>query len=349
MEHLSIGEFARTTGLTPKALRLYDDLDLLPPAHVDPATGYRWYAPTQLDRARLVARLRLIGMPLARIRALADLTPADAARQIEAYWTQAEADTASRRTLVAALVTDLRSKETFMTGNHHPTLRTRTTVRLGQGGRAHQQDAAFAGTTHLAVADGFGPADGPAHHIVDRLAHLDASAQHHAPRDHPDLGTLLHAASLAPSADSGSTLTAAHLAGDRLHALHIGDSRLHLVRDGQVTHVTRDHTVVAQLVEEGRLTPDEARTHEHRAILNRALGVAGSDTLDTFEIAVRPGDRLVLTTDGVHAVLDPAGLEALMVQGPDPDAVGQTIADAVEAAGAPDNYAVVVADLQAAG
>ncbi len=68
MEHLSIGEFARTSGLTPKALRLYDELGLLTPTRVDPFNGYRWYAPEQLDRARLVARLRLIGMPLARIR-----------------------------------------------------------------------------------------------------------------------------------------------------------------------------------------------------------------------------------------------------------------------------------------
>ncbi|MFD0854642.1 helix-turn-helix domain-containing protein, partial [Actinomadura adrarensis] len=63
----TIGAFARASRLSPKALRLYDDLGLLPPAHVDPSTGYRFYDPSQLERARLVAWLRRLGMPLARI------------------------------------------------------------------------------------------------------------------------------------------------------------------------------------------------------------------------------------------------------------------------------------------
>ena len=67
-ELLTIGDFARASGLTPKALRLYDDLGLLRPAEVDPSSGYRRYAPEQLGQARLVATLRLVGMPLARSR-----------------------------------------------------------------------------------------------------------------------------------------------------------------------------------------------------------------------------------------------------------------------------------------
>ncbi len=65
---LTIGAFARASRLSPKALRLYDELDLLRPARVDPDTGYRYYAPAQLERARLVAWLRRLGMPLARGR-----------------------------------------------------------------------------------------------------------------------------------------------------------------------------------------------------------------------------------------------------------------------------------------
>ena len=64
---MSIGEFARLSRLSPKALRLYDELGLLPPAEVDPDSGYRWYAAGQLDSARLVASLRQIGLPLAQI------------------------------------------------------------------------------------------------------------------------------------------------------------------------------------------------------------------------------------------------------------------------------------------
>ena len=66
---MSIGEFARLSRLSAKALRLYDELGLLPPARVDPDSGYRWYAAGQLDNARLVASLRQIGVPLAQIHA----------------------------------------------------------------------------------------------------------------------------------------------------------------------------------------------------------------------------------------------------------------------------------------
>jgi DNA-binding transcriptional MerR regulator len=72
---LLAGEFGAAARLSPKALRLYAELGLLPPASVDPATGYRYYAPDQLPRARLIGRLRLLGLPLARIGALAELTP----------------------------------------------------------------------------------------------------------------------------------------------------------------------------------------------------------------------------------------------------------------------------------
>ncbi|MBJ7529051.1 MAG: MerR family transcriptional regulator, partial [Nocardioides sp.] len=104
---MSIGDFARASGLTPKALRLYDDSGLLEPAEVDPHTGYRWYAEQQLARARLVARLRLVGMPLARIRVVAGLGPAAAVAELVSYGRQLSADTASARALLASLVDEL--------------------------------------------------------------------------------------------------------------------------------------------------------------------------------------------------------------------------------------------------
>ena len=117
---MTIGDFARDAGLTPKALRLYDDLDLLPPAEVDRHSGYRRYSPAQLGRARLVATLRLLGMPLARIRQVLDLAPAAAAQEVEAYWSQVEADTASRRGIVTPLVHQLRNEAAAMTPTTHP-------------------------------------------------------------------------------------------------------------------------------------------------------------------------------------------------------------------------------------
>jgi DNA-binding transcriptional MerR regulator len=111
---MSIGEFARLSRLSPKALRLYDELRLLPPAQVDPDSGYRWYAAGQLDNARLVASLRQIGVPLAQITVILSLEPEAAAAQVGAYWAGAEADHAARRDLAGYLVDRLTGKRNVM-------------------------------------------------------------------------------------------------------------------------------------------------------------------------------------------------------------------------------------------
>ena len=114
MDLMSIGEFARLSRLSAKALRLYDELGLLPPAQVDPDSGYRWYAAGQLDNARLVASLRQIGVPLAQIRLILSLEPEAAAAQVGAYWSGTEADHAARRDLVGYLVDRLTGKRNVM-------------------------------------------------------------------------------------------------------------------------------------------------------------------------------------------------------------------------------------------
>jgi DNA-binding transcriptional MerR regulator len=103
---MSIGEFARLSRLSAKALRLYDELGLLPPAQVD-AAG-------QLDNARLVALLRQIGVSLAQIRLILSLEPETAAQQVGAYWSGAEADHAGRRDLAGYLVDRLAGKRSVM-------------------------------------------------------------------------------------------------------------------------------------------------------------------------------------------------------------------------------------------
>ena len=114
MDLISIGEFARLSRLSAKALRLYDELGLLPPAQVDPDSGYRWYAAGQLDNARLVASLRQIGVPLAQIQLILSLEPEAAAQQVGAYWSGAEADHAARRDLAGYLVDRLAGKRNVM-------------------------------------------------------------------------------------------------------------------------------------------------------------------------------------------------------------------------------------------
>jgi DNA-binding transcriptional MerR regulator len=111
---IGIGEFARQSRLSAKALRLYDELDLLVPASVDPESGYRWYAAGQLGTARLVASLRQIGMPLAQIKDIVSAQPTAAAQLVRSYWTAAECEHAARRQLAAYLVDQLNGKRPVM-------------------------------------------------------------------------------------------------------------------------------------------------------------------------------------------------------------------------------------------
>jgi DNA-binding transcriptional MerR regulator len=104
---VSIGEFARLSRLSPRALRLYDEMGLLAPAKVDTDSGYRWYRADQVDLARLIAALRQLGVPLARISTITDLDPAAAAANLRAFWAEVEADHHGRRALAEFLVNRL--------------------------------------------------------------------------------------------------------------------------------------------------------------------------------------------------------------------------------------------------
>ena len=125
MTLLSIGEFARRSRLSAKALRRYDELGLLVPQCVDPDSGYRWYGPGQLEQAPLIAALRRIGVPLAEIRPLLELDRAAVARRVAAWWAGAEAEHAARRDLAAYLVDRLNGKETIMTATFNYQVATR--------------------------------------------------------------------------------------------------------------------------------------------------------------------------------------------------------------------------------
>ncbi|MDQ4114111.1 MAG: MerR family transcriptional regulator [Actinomycetota bacterium] len=323
---VNISDFARATGLTPKALRLYDDLGLLLPAEVDAVSGYRRYGPDQVERARLVAALRLVGMPLARIREVVDMPAALAAVEVETYWRQVEADTATRRKMVSVLVHRLRSEARPMTTSTE-TLHAEFGVSHETGRRSSQQDAVLVTPELIAVADGTGERDDLAGAALTAYA----------------AGGLRSAIQevFAEVPKSGTTLTAVDLHGSTARITHIGDARVFLVRDGDVRQVTHDHTVVAAMVEAGQLTADEARAHEHRALLNRALvpGVVA----DEMSLDLLPGDRLVLTTDGVHSYVD--DLDALITAEAGPQSVADAVAAAVVAAGEPDNHTIVVVDL----
>jgi DNA-binding transcriptional MerR regulator len=101
--HLLAGRFGAMTRLSPKALRLYAEQGLLPPAHVDPANGYRYYAARQIPRARLIARLRRLGLPVARIASLVELSPEACAVELRAWLAAETARLADQSELVEAM------------------------------------------------------------------------------------------------------------------------------------------------------------------------------------------------------------------------------------------------------
>jgi protein phosphatase len=347
---LTIGEFARASRLSPKALRLYDGLGLLAPAHVDPWTGYRFYRPEQLERARLVAWLRRLGMPLARIQVVCELAPAAAAAEVARFWEQAEADLTSRRDLAAFLISYLSGEENAM-ANERGTLAIRYAARSDRGHvRPENQDAAYAGSRLLAVADGMGPRGGEASAAViealkplaappagDLLNALEEAVQ----RASAAVGGLSHGA-----AGTGSTITAMLWSGSQLALVHIGDTRAYLLRGGELFQITHDHTLVQSLVDSGQLTPEEVPSHPQRSLLLRAVD-GGAVQADTSLHDAREGDRYLLCSDGLTTVVSAAAIEAELARGDGPEQTVQRLIGLANEGGGPDNIACVVADVVA--
>src|SRR3984957_21091132 len=153
---MTSGAFARASGLSRKALRLYDELGLLRPAQVDPVSQYRLYHPAQLEQAQLVAWLRRLGMPLDTIRAVSTLPPDRAASELSAYWTGIEAETRARRELATFLIGYLSGKGTVM-HDAKGSLAVRYAGESDIGRRREDnEDTAYAGARLLAIADGMG-------------------------------------------------------------------------------------------------------------------------------------------------------------------------------------------------
>ncbi|MEU7856049.1 MerR family transcriptional regulator [Nonomuraea sp. NPDC049141] len=351
---LTIGAFARAARLSPKALRLYDELGLLRPAAVDGESGYRFYDPSQLERARLIAWLRRLGMPLARIRQVCDLDPAAAAEQVAGYWAQVMAETAVREQLATFLVDYLSGR-----GSAVEDAQTMTGIRYAarsESGlvRTSNEDTAYAGTRLLAVADGVrGPGGNLASAAaIEALKPLEtkavpagdllgalADAVRHADRVIQDI------AESTVSGEAVTTLTAMLWSGSQLALAHIGDTRAYLLRDGELFQITHDHTYVQALVDEGRLSPEEAASHPQRSLLARALTGRGGAQPDLSLHPAAAGDRYLLCSDGLSTVVPAESLRAVLSGTDGPEQVLDELVKLVYAAGAPDNVACVVADV----
>jgi PPM family protein phosphatase len=138
----------------------------------------------------------------------------------------------------------------------------------------------------------------------------------------------------------GTTLTAVLIEGSDAHLVHVGDSRAYLARDGRLTQLTADHTLVQALIDEGRLRPDQVATHPHRSVITRAVGVAAQVEVDGLHLQLEDGDVLLLCSDGLTGVVDDTTIARLLAEHGPRDVVDALI-EAANAAGGPDNITVV--------
>jgi PPM family protein phosphatase len=219
--------------------------------------------------------------------------------------------------------------------------------------RGNNQDSVYAGPRLLAVADGMGghaAGDVASKVVISALEHLDDDAPSgdmlQALREAVFEGSehLREVIRESPQLEGmGTTLTAILFAGSRLALCHVGDSRAYLVRDGQFSQITHDDTFVQTLIDDGRITAEEANSHPQRSLLLRALnGQEVEPDLSMRE--ARDGDRYLLCSDGLSGVVSEETL-AEALKDPDPQSTADRLIELALRSGGPDNITVIVADV----
>lgn len=241
-----------------------------------------------------------------------------------------------------------------------PTLLRLSFAAVSDVGRVRKdnQDSGYAGPWLLAVCDGVGGAargDIASGTAINELRQLDEPAGSVDLIDRVNDG--LHEAHVSigvqvdndPSINGTSTTaTVALFDGHRLALGHVGDSRAYLLRDGEISQLTNDHTFVQSLIDEGRITPAEARVHPHRNLILKALDGLHDVEPDLFALSLVAGDRLFLCSDGACGVLEDDEMAALLT-GTTPDDAAHQLVRASLDAGSTDNVTCVVADVLAGG
>ncbi len=221
--------------------------------------------------------------------------------------------------------------------------------------REGNEDSGYAGPRLLAIADGMGGAaagEVASSEAISTIVALDD--------DIPgsdiltSLGTAVQRANDQlrsmveedPQLEGmGTTLTALLWTGQRLGLVHVGDSRAYLLRDGVLTQITQDHTWVQRLVDEGRITEEEATTHPQRSLLMRALGSGDHVEPDLSIREVRAGDRYLICSDGLSGVVSHQTLEETLASYQGPQETVQELIQLALRGGGPDNITVIVADV----
>jgi protein phosphatase len=140
----------------------------------------------------------------------------------------------------------------------------------------------------------------------------------------------------------GTTLTAVLVQPGKIHVAHVGDSRAYLLRDGSLRQLTEDHSLVQRMVNEGKLTPEEAEVHPHRSVLTRALGVEAGLEVDSETVEVRPGDRILLCSDGLTTMIPEEAIQRIVAEQDDPQRAAEALVAAANAAGGADNITALL-------
>ncbi len=188
--------------------------------------------------------------------------------------------------------------------------------------RRANEDSLLARAPLFVVADGMGGAR--AGEVASRIAveTFHAGLAHDA---NPEEGLVAHALAAnariyelsrenAEQAGMGTTLTAVYVGEDEVAVAHVGDSRAYCLRDGELLRLTDDHSLVDELIREGRLTPEEAEEHPQRSIITRALGPEETVEVDTRSFRARAGDLYLLCSDGLTSMVGEARLAELLLQ-----------------------------------
>ncbi|MDQ1711657.1 MAG: family protein phosphatase [Frankiaceae bacterium] len=221
--------------------------------------------------------------------------------------------------------------------------------------RDGNEDSAFAGRRLLAVADGMGGhaagevASAAVIAALERLDETDAGDPRAALRDavrNANAGLRDMVAADNELHGMGTTVTAVLADGDAAWLAHVGDSRAYLLHDGELRQLTRDHTFVQQLVDEGRIRRDEASTHPQRSLITRALDGRDDVEPDLERLDLRPGDRLLLCSDGLSAVVSDESI-AEVLRDSTPEEAVRRLVDLALRGGGPDNITCIVADVAA--
>jgi protein phosphatase len=147
----------------------------------------------------------------------------------------------------------------------------------------------------------------------------------------------------------GTTLTAAVIEEDHLLIAQVGDSRAYLLQGGRLRQVTRDHSLVEELIAAGQLSRAEARTHPNRSVITRALGSDPDVQPDLYEMRIHEGNRLVLCSDGLSSMLDTEIIQDILLKKPDPQKAADALVEAANTAGGHDNITVIVINIDEVG